>query len=165
LLNPAQAPYVVMGVFEQAMVLPQAQVLQRLGVQRAWVIHSQDGMDELSISAPTWVTELAEGNLHSFVLDPQAQELGIARAPRSVLEVSSPQASEALIRAVLDPTQNPGPARDIVSLNAAAALLVSGVYPSLPMALAAARQALTSGKAQQKLTDFIALTQRLACLV
>jgi anthranilate phosphoribosyltransferase len=160
LLNPAQVPHIVMGVFEHKLLVPLAHVLKDLGTHRAWVIHSQDGMDEIAISAPTWVAQLQEGQVREFILNPL--DLGITPAPRSSLEVDGPQASKNMILAVLNPAQNPGPPREVVCLNAAAALFVSGVYSSIQESLQAAQAAIRSGHALAKLHAFQTLSQALA---
>lgn len=158
LTNPAQAPYQVLGVFSADLLLPLTEVLQRLGSKRALVVYGQDGVDEISISAETEVAELRDGTIRSYRLKPES--FGIHRAPRSALQVNGPEASLAMIKQVLN--NQSIPARDIVALNAGAAIYVAGVATSLPEGYAKADAAIRNGQAAVKLESLIALTQKLA---
>ena len=123
LTNPAGALRQVIGVFDRDLVEPLARVLGELGSEHVMVVHSEDGLDELSIGAPTHVAELRDGAVHTFALD--AGELGFARAAVESITVDSPAASLDVIRSVL--AGDPGPTADITVLNAAAAIHVSGI--------------------------------------
>ena len=123
LTNPAGALRQVIGVFDRDLVEPLARVLGELGSEHVMVVHSEDGLDELSVGASTHVAELRDGAVRSFALD--AGELGFASAPIESIVVDSPAASLEVLRSVL--AGDPGPAADITVLNAAAAIYVSGI--------------------------------------
>jgi len=154
LTNPAGAPNQVIGVFDGALVEPMARVLQQLGSRHVMVVHAEDGMDEISIAAPTRVAELKDGEVSTYTISPA--DFGMQTAPLDDLKVSSPEESLAVIRSVFDDT--PGPARDIVCLNAGAAIYVSGLTDSLADGIDAARVAIGSGKAARVLDDLVAQT-------
>jgi anthranilate phosphoribosyltransferase len=157
LTNPAGAPNQVLGVFSADLVTPLAEVLQRLGSNHVLVVHGQDGIDEISISADTEIAELHNGTIHRYCLKPET--FGIQRTPRAALEVANPQESLKLIRTVLE--NQPGPARDIVALNAGAAIYASGIATSLTDGYARAEAAMRDGGANAKFAGLIACTQRL----
>ena len=154
LTNPAGALRQVIGVFARELVEPLARVLVELGSEHVMVVHSEDGLDELSLGAPTHVAELRDGAVHSFVLD--AGELGFASAPVESITVDSPAASLGVIRSVL--AGNPGPAADITVLNAAAAIYVSGIAPSLEDGIERARASIGSGRASNALDRLVAIS-------
>ncbi len=158
LTNPAGAPNQVIGVFDGAWVRPLAEVLARLGSHHVMVVHAEDGLDEISIQAPTRIAELKAGEIREDVLDPEA--LGLERAPLSAITVDSVEESLAMMRAVLE--GSPGPARDIVVANAGAAIYVAGLADTLPDGLERAAEAIDSGRALEKLERLAALTQALA---
>lgn len=158
LTNPASAPHILMGVFSPEMVGIQAQVLQRLGAQRAIVVHGLDGLDEVTLGAPTLVAELQNDRIHHYELCPE--DFGFDRVPLSVLRVESPGQSRARVQSVL--SNEPGPARDIVALNAGLALYAAGVVETARHGVAQAMQAIESGKAWQTAQSFITCTQTLA---
>lgn len=122
LTNPAGASHQIVGAFAPELTRVLAEALTLLESRRAWVVHSEDGLDELSITRPTRIVETEAGELALKWLDPLA--FGFAPAPEATLAAGSPQASAALVRAVLDGKER-GPARDVVVLNAAAALHVA----------------------------------------
>ena len=153
LTNPAGALRQVIGVFAGELVEPLARVLGELGSEHVMVVHSEDGLDELSLGAPTRVAELRDGAVRTFALD--ARDLGFARAPVESITVDSPAASLAMIRAVL--AGEPGPAADITVLNAAAAVYVSGIASSLEDGIGRARESIGSGRA-------VATLERLAAI-
>lgn len=147
LTNPGRARHQVLGVFAPELTDRLAAVLRELGSHRAWVVHADDGLDELSTLGPTRVSELRDGHIRTWHLDPL--ELGIPYGRLSDLQVSSvDQAAEVLTRVLRGER---GPARDIVVLNAAAALVVSETTPDLPSAMPLVENALDSGKARQAL--------------
>ncbi|MGH8029632.1 MAG: anthranilate phosphoribosyltransferase [Arenimonas sp.] len=158
LTNPAGAPNVLMGVFHRDLVGIQARVLRQLGATRALVVHGLDGMDEISLCAPTIVAELdADGGLREYELDPA--QFGLEPCTAADLRVDHAEQSRKRILEALADT--PGPARDIVALNAGAALYVAGVADSIADGLARARDVMASGAASAKLDEYIALTRRL----
>ena len=158
LTNPAGAPNILMGVFHPDLVGIQARVLQRLGARRALIVWGQDGIDEISLGAPTTVAELADGAVREYEIDPLA--LGFARVPTSVLAVRDAMESRARVLEALE--DRTGAARDVVALNAGAALYVAGVAGSLGEGIAVARKVLASGAARAKLDTFAETTRRLA---
>lgn len=160
LTNPAGAPNILMGVFHPDLVGIQARVLQQLGARRALVVWGRDGMDEISLGAATYVGELRDGRVTEYDIHPE--DFGIAMSASRNLAVEGPEQSIALLRAVLD--NQPGPANDIVALNAGAALYVSGVADSIADGLARARAVIADGSAAARLQQFVATTRQLAGL-
>lgn len=154
LTNPAGAPNQVIGVFSDQWLEPLAQVLARLGSRHVLVVYGEDGIDEISIGAPTQVAELKAGAVQRYTLMPE--RFGLQRTDIMALVVKDVQESLALLRAVLAGT--PGPARDIVLLNAGAAIYVSGLADSIEQGIVKARAAIASGVAQQKLEALVKLT-------
>ena len=155
LTNPADAPNILMGVFHPDLVGIQVRALQRLGAEHALVVYGKDGLDEISLGAATMVGELKDGKISEYEIHPE--DFGIQMASTRALRVETPEQSRAILQGVL--AGNPGPAREIVLLNAAAALYAANVSSSIAQGLEAARQALDSGAAQAKLAQFIAATQ------
>ncbi len=158
LTNPAGAPNILMGVFHPDLVGIQARVLHELGAERALVVWGRDGMDELSLGAATLVGELRDGVVREYELHPE--DFGIAMSASRNLRVADAQESRAILLGVLDGVA--GPARDIVALNAAAALYVAGVVESIEDGLVRARAAIDSGAARARLDGFVVATQALA---
>jgi anthranilate phosphoribosyltransferase len=158
LTNPAGAPNILMGVFHPDLVGIQARVLQRLGAKRALIVWGQDGIDEISLGAPTTVAELAGGVIREYEIDPGA--MGFTRVPTRELAVADAMESRARVLEALENRE--GPARDVVALNAGAALYVAGVAGSVGEGIALARKALASGAARAKLDAFADMTRRLA---
>jgi anthranilate phosphoribosyltransferase len=152
LTNPAGAPNQVIGVFDGDLLEAMASVLKQLGSNHVMVVHAEDGMDEISISAPTHVAELNQGIISSYTITPS--DFGMDTAPLDELRVDSAEQSLAVIREVF--ADNPGPARDIVCLNAGAAIYVSGCADSLAAGVEAARTAISSGKAAAVLQNLVA---------
>jgi len=152
LTNPAGAPNQVIGVFDGDLLEPMASVLKQLGSNHVMVVHAEDGMDEISISAPTHVAELKQGEVSTYTVTPS--DFGMELAPLEALRVDSAEQSLAMIRAVL--ADNPGPERDIVCLHAGAAIYVSGCADSLAGGVEAARAAISSGKAAAVLQNLVA---------
>lgn len=158
LTNPALCTRQVMGVFDAALTDPIAQVLRELGSDRAMIVHGRmgdGGIDEISTGGPTRVSELRAGRVVTSEID--AQTLGLARTVPGTLGAGSPAESAAIVRNVLK--GQPGPARDIVALNAAAALLVADLVDDLKVGLAMARESIDSGAAKRALDRLIAITK------
>jgi anthranilate phosphoribosyltransferase len=154
LTNPAGAPNQIIGVFDDELVELMANVLKQLKSRHVMVVHAEDGLDEISISAPTHVAELKDGKVSSYTITPS--DFGMASASLDELRVDSPEQSLAMIRSVL--ADNPGPAHDIVCLNAGAAIYVSGCADTLAAGVEAARLAISSGKAAEVLQNLVART-------
>ena len=150
LTNPAGARNQVMGVFHRDLVLLQARVLQALGSRHVMIVHGEDGLDEISLSR-TWVAELKDGEIAQYSIDPAA--FGMDPAPLDSIRVHSSDESKAMLLAVL--ANRPGPARDIVCLNAGAAIYVSGCASSLAEGVERASAAIASGGARSKLDRFV----------
>jgi anthranilate phosphoribosyltransferase len=145
LTNPAGAPNQVLGVFSPDWVEPLAQVLKQLGSEHVLVVHAEDGLDEISIAAPTRVAELRDGEISLYTIAPE--DFGLQRADLSAIAVDNAEQSLAMIKSVFD--NQPGPARDIVQLNAGAAIYAAGLTPSLAEGVAVAADVISSGKAGQ----------------
>lgn len=154
LTNPASAPHQLLGVFAARWVEPMAKVLRKLGSKHVLVVHSEDGLDEFSVSAPTNVAELHEGQVHTYVFRPES--IGIKRQSLDGVRVESPQESAALIRQVFAGQQ--GPAADIVALNAGAALYAADVASSIAEGVEQARAVLADGSAAAKVEALAKLT-------
>jgi anthranilate phosphoribosyltransferase len=158
LTNPAGVPNQVLGVFSGSLLQPLAEVLQRLGSRHVLVVHAQDGLDEISIGAETDVAELKDGVIRSYRLEPET--FGLVRAPLDAIRVKDPSESLAMVRGVL--ANQPGPARDIVQLNAGAAIYAAGRADSIEDGLAKADAAISSGEALRRLQQLVALTAAIA---
>ncbi|MGH8578941.1 MAG: anthranilate phosphoribosyltransferase, partial [Gammaproteobacteria bacterium] len=157
LCNPARAPTQLLGIYSPLWLEPMAQVLKRLGGERAMVVHADDGMDEISIGAPTRVAELKNGEIVSYAITPE--QFGFVRADLAGIRARDAAESLRLMQAVL--RGEPGPALDIVLLNAGAAIYLAGRAETLTQGIACAREVIGLGKAQETLRAFTALTQRL----
>lgn len=149
--NPAGAPHQLLGVFAAHFTQRLAQVLQRLGTQHALVVHGSDGLDEITLSGPTHVAELKHGQIREYLFHPR--DVGIDTAPLNGLLVKNAKESQALLLSVLN--NQPGPARDIVLLNAGATLYVAGVASSHHEGVDRARVVLNNGAARQRLDDLV----------
>ena len=158
LTNPADAPNILMGVFHPDLVGIQVRALQRLGAEHAVVVYGRDGMDEVSLGAATMVGEFRDGAIQEYEIHPE--DFGVTMASNRALKVETPEQSKTLLLAVL--ANEPGPARDIVMLNAGVALYAANVAPSMADGVALASEALASGKALAKLHAFVAATKELA---
>lgn len=154
LTNPAGAQNQVMGVFHQDLVGIQARVLKQLGAKHVMVVHGENGLDEISISGATFVAELKHGFITEFMIEPK--QFGMDLAPLDAIKVVDKEASAAMVRAVLD--NQAGAGKDIVCLNAGAAIYVAGVANDLWGGVARAREMIESGKARAKLGELVAFT-------
>jgi anthranilate phosphoribosyltransferase len=155
LTNPAGAPNILMGVFHSDLVGIQVRALQRLGAEHALVVYGRDGMDEISLGASTLVGELKNGQITEYEIHPE--DFGLPMASNRALRVDTPEQSLAVLRGVLD--NQPGAARDIVTLNAGAALYAANVAASIAEGVERARVAIESGAAKAKLAQFVAFSQ------
>jgi anthranilate phosphoribosyltransferase len=155
LTNPAGVPNLLLGVFSADLVQPMAEVLRNLGGEHALVVHSRDGLDEISIGDETDVAELRDGSITRYSVKPE--DFGLRRAPVSEIRAEGPQQSLALIRGLLG--GKPGPARDIVALNAGAAIYAAGLADSLAAGVERAQAVLDSGAGLVRLEQLAALTQ------
>ena len=158
LTNPAGAPNILMGVFHPDLVGIQVRALQRLGAEHAVVVYGRDGMDEVSLGAATLVGELRNGEIREYEIHPE--DFGMPMASNRALRVETPEQSRTMLLGVLD--NEAGAARDIVILNAGAALYAANVADSMVAGVALARKAIESGAARQKLDQLIAVTRQLA---
>ena len=156
LTNPAGAQNQLLGVFHPDLVGIQTRVLQRLGAKHVMVVHGRDGLDEISISGETYVGELLKGEVREYELHPS--QFGLEVYDRRAIQVSSVDESKQMILAVLE--NQPGPALNIVVLNAGAALYVAGVAKTLESGIDKARKVIGKGEARQKLEDFVAFTKK-----
>ena len=157
LTNPADAPNILMGVFHADLVGIQTRVLQRLGAQRALVVHGRDGLDEVTLAGGTLVAELRDGKIDEYEILPG--EFGVQMADLHSIRVESPEQSKTMLIAALE--NQPGPARDIVLLNAGAALYVAGVASSIGEGVERARVVVANGAARANLDTYVAATRRL----
>ena len=158
LTNPAGAPNILMGVFHPDLVGIQARVLQELGAERALVVWGRDGMDEISLGAATMVGELRDGVVREYEIHPE--DFGIAMSASRNLKVADAAESRGMLLGVLDGA--PGPAREIVVLNAAAALYVAGVAVDIADGIVRARRTIDDGSARQALARYVETTRTLA---
>ena len=154
LTNPAGAPNQIIGVFDGELVEPMARVLQQLGSHHVMVVHGEDGMDEISISGPTKVAELRDGEVSVYSLSPG--DFAMQTASVESLKVASAEQSLEMIHSVFN--GQAGAAHDIVCLNAGAAIYVSGISDSLAAGVDAARAAISDGKAAAVLDSLVART-------
>jgi anthranilate phosphoribosyltransferase len=154
LTNPAGAKNLLLGVFHPDLVGIQVRVLHRLGSKHAMVVYGLEGLDEISISGPTAVGELANGEIREYEIHPS--QFGLELYDRRAIQVNTVEESKAMILAVLE--NRPGPALNIVLLNAGAAIYVAGRAKSLQSGIERARRVIASGEAKAKLDDFVAMT-------
>lgn len=157
LTNPAQASRQLLGVYEPELTAKAAEALVSLGVQRAMVVHSYDGMDEISTAAPTHVSEVNGGNIRHYVLNPA--DYGFTAPEASAYRGGQPEENAAIVLDIL--RGEPGPQRDIVLLNAAAALVVGDKAADIREGLALAASSLDSGAAMSKLEALRQVSHRL----
>jgi len=154
LTNPAGAPNQLLGVFADELVKPLAEVLNKLGSNHVMVVHSEDGMDEISIGAATNVAELKNGKITTYKITPE--QFGLNNASISELAVASAEESLAVIKKVLN--NESGPAKDIVKFNSGAAIYVAGLADSLEVGIEKAEEVIASGAAKAKLDELVQLS-------
>lgn len=158
LTNPASAPNTLMGVFHPDLVGIQVRVMQRLGAERVLVVHGRDNLDEISLGAATLIGELKDGEVTEYEVHPE--DFGLQMMSLRNLRVGSAEESKSMLLGAL--ANKPGAAREIVCLNAGAALYVANVADSIGDGIAKAREAIASGAASAKLSQFIECTRQLA---
>ena len=155
LTNPAGAKRQVMGVFSNDWLVTLATVLKNLGSEQVMIVHSHDGMDEISISAPTNIAELKNGEISTYTIEPE--QFKLPRTDISALAVESVEESLQVMYAVLD--NQSGPTLDIVLLNAGAAIYTAGIEDSLAAGIESARHVIENGSARSRLDELAKLTQ------
>ena len=151
LTNPANAKNQVMGVFRKDLTGKLAQVLQQLGSRHVLVVHGEDGMDEISIGAATLIAELKDGKVSEYTVQPG--QFGMTQVPLNTIQVSNTDEAKTMLLAVLD--NQPGAARDIVCLNAGAAIYVAGLAASLSDGVRKAMEVIASSAAKSKLAQLV----------
>ena len=157
LTSPAGAKNQVMGVFHRDLTAKLVRVLQQLGSRHVLVVHGADGMDEISISGPTYIAELKDGKISEYTVQPK--DFGLQPAPLDAIRVANADEAKAVLLAVLD--NQPGAARDIVQLNAGAAIYVAGLVGKLQDGVKKAGEIIASGATKTKLDQLIALSNSL----
>lgn len=156
LTNPANAKRQVMGVFDKTLTGKLAQVLQKLGSEHVLVVHGADGMDEISFSGDTFVAELKDGKITEYVLNPK--QFGMSIHQLKEIQIQNAEESKTMILDVLAGKQ--GPARDIVLLNAGAAIYVAALQPNIHAGIEHAAKMIDSGLAAQKLQQLVLQSQQ-----
>lgn len=155
LTNPAGANMQLLGVYEEELVEPMANVLANLGVKNAMVVYGQDGLDEISMSAPTTVCEVRSGSYQSYVISPE--DFGLKRCKKADLTGGTPEENARITREILSGAA--GPKADAVILNSAAALYVADPTLNMTQAVEKARGIISSGKALAQLDQFVVLSR------
>jgi anthranilate phosphoribosyltransferase len=158
LTNPAHVPNLLIGVYDKELVSPIAAVMKVLGNNHVMVVHSDDGMDEISIGTATQVAELKDGNILEYEITPE--QFGINKGNMLDIVVHSIDDSYAIMQSVLN--NEPGTARDIVLLNAGAAIYTANLCDSLDQGVKLAQEAIANGEAKKKLEELIILSNELA---
>jgi anthranilate phosphoribosyltransferase len=154
LTNPAGAKMQLLGVYDRKLVEPLGRVMCNLGVKNAMVVYGEDGLDEISLSAPTYVCEVKDGWVRSYTISPE--HFGFSLCSKDDLQGGEPAENAQILRDIL--SGKPGAKRDAVVLNAAAAMFISGKYKSIEVAVKAANDIIGGGKAKDKLDEFIRRT-------
>jgi len=156
--NPAAAKHQLIGVYDKQWLRPMVEVLKKLGSSHVLVVNARDGLDEISISAPTDIAELKNGEISSYTVTPE--QFGFNRGSLHNLAVADAKSSLAMINAVLD--NQPGPARDIVALNAGSAIYAADLCTTLQEGVLTALQVIENGSAKMKLDALIAYSKNTA---
>lgn len=154
LTNPANASMQLMGVYEEALVEPMAKVLNKLGVDNGMVVYGQDCLDEISLSAPTTVCEIRDGEFKTYVIEPE--QFGFHKCDKKDLEGGNPEENAAITKAILSGEK--GAKRDAVVLNAAACIYIAKKADTMQKAVRVAEEMIDSGKAMEVLNQFVELT-------
>lgn len=155
LTNPANASMQLMGVYEEALVEPMAKVLSKLGVKNGMVVYGQDCLDEISLSAPTTVCEIRNGEFKNYVIEPE--QFGFSKCDKSELVGGDPQENAAITKSILSGEEK-GAKRSAVVLNAAACIYIAGKADSIEAGVKIAEDMIDSGKAMEVLNQFVELT-------
>jgi anthranilate phosphoribosyltransferase len=158
LTNPAQASAQVVGVYSDALVEKLAEALCMLGLRRALVVHGRDGLDEITISGPTKIAEVRDGRVKTFEVTPE--EFGLTRAPLDSISGGDAAENAQIIRDIL--AGKPSAKRDVVVINAAAALVAAGRFNTIHEGIADATNSIDSGRALRKLQALVEFTKGLA---
>ena len=154
LTNPANTPNQLLGVYSKEWLRPLAEVLRKLGSHHVMVVHAQDGLDEISIAAPTFVAELKDGEITEYTITPE--DFGFTTQSLDTVRVADAAESLQMLQGVLDNTA--GTARDIVALNAGAAIYVAGLADTLQEGIEKALAVIASGQASEKLAALVSKT-------
>ncbi|MBS7007172.1 bifunctional anthranilate synthase component II/anthranilate phosphoribosyltransferase [Anaerostipes sp.] len=157
LANPAMTNYIVLGVYEEELLRPMAEVMQNLGVKQAMIVYGDDCLDEISISDTTSICEIRDGKLISYKISPE--EFGISMAEKDSIKGGTSDENAVITREILTGKEQ-GPKRDIVLLNAGSALYTIGAAKDMQEGIEMARKSIDSGKALEKLNQFIEFTNR-----
>lgn len=157
LSNPAKAPMQIVGVWHQSLVEPLAEALLHLKTKRAWVVHGEDGLDELTLAGETLVSEVFDNKISTFKISPE--DFGLTRGKIEHLKIKTPEQSARIISEIFSGKRR-DEARSLIILNAAAALLVGGLADTPPQAARLAEQCIDSGQAQNKLVRLIQTTNK-----
>ncbi|MGN7438443.1 MAG: anthranilate phosphoribosyltransferase [Alcanivorax sp.] len=158
LANPAKTKFQLLGVYDRALVMPVAQVLQKLGTKAAWVVHGSDGLDEITTTGETYIAKLSGDTITEETISPK--DFGLSVSDPKDLVGGLPDENANALNAVLDGVKNAY--RDIVIMNTAAVLLITGKEQSYKQAAAVAAHALDSGEARKKLDEYVEYTQNVA---
>jgi len=156
LTNPAGAPNQVLGVFDKAWVEPLAQVLKNLGSEHVLVVHAEDGLDEISTGSETQIAELKDGEVKTFTIQPE--DFNMKRVGLEAVRAKDSEDSLKIIKSVMD--NKDGPAKDIVCLNAGAAIYVAGLAGTLAEGVARAQEVIATGAVKNKLDELIEVTNK-----
>ena len=147
----------LMGVYDESLVEPLSRVMTNLGVKRGMVVYGQDKLDEISMSAPTTVCEIDNGNYRSYVIQPE--DFGLQRCSKEELVGGTAEENAAITRGILS-GEIQGPKRDAVCMNAGAALYIGGKADSIGDGIKLAQQLIDSGAAMKKLEEFVEFSNR-----
>jgi anthranilate phosphoribosyltransferase len=156
LTNPAGAPNTLMGVFHPDLVGIQVRVMQQLGADHVLVVWGKDGMDEISLGAPTIIGELKDGKITEYEIHPE--DFGLSMMSNRGLRVADATESKTMLLEALE--NAPGTPREIVVFNAGAALYTANLADSIGAGIAKAREAIASGAARKKVDEFVAFTRK-----
>ena len=156
--NPANAPHQVIGVWNKNLVSKTAQVLSRLGTKKTWIVHGEDGLDEITLNGKTFVAEISDFSVKEFEISPE--DFGLENSSLENLQKFTAEESADLIENILKNETENETSKNLVLVNAAAAIFVSGKTENLKDAFALAKESLESGKALQKLENLIEMTKK-----
>jgi len=155
LTNPAGAGLQILGVYSEALCEKMAEVLKKLGTRHALIVHGMDGMDELSISSETKISKLKEGNIKNYSIKPE--DFGLVRAPKESIKVQNIEESRVVSVEILEKHED-GPKMDVILLNAAAAIYISGLAKDIKEGIIKAKESIRSNSALNKLKQLVKLS-------